>query len=97
MDHHDSHNTANLPHGGPYGFYPTEQEANFDMVYPQPGMNNYPVVPAAPPPRGYHPLPFILVFSFLNQLLTQPPLFRTPAGFSDAAHEPHGKHAPSSV
>jgi hypothetical protein len=54
MDHHDSHNTANLPHGGPYGFYPTEQEANFDMVYPQQGINTYPgVVPAAPPPRGY--------------------------------------------
>jgi len=53
MDHHDSHNTANLPHGGPYGFYPTEQEANFDMVYPQQGINTYPVVPTAPPPRGY--------------------------------------------
>lgn len=62
MDHHDNHNTANLPHGGPYGFYPTEQEANFDMVYPQQGINNYQVVPAAPPPRGSHQLPFILVF-----------------------------------
>ncbi|KAH9178842.1 hypothetical protein EDB89DRAFT_2063761 [Lactarius sanguifluus] len=50
MDHHDNHNTANLPHGGPYGFYPTtEQEANFDMVYPPQGINNYSVVPAAPP------------------------------------------------
>ena len=62
MDHHDNHNTANLPHGGPYGFYPTEQEANFDMVYPQQGINNYSVVPAAPPPRGSHHPPFILVF-----------------------------------
>jgi hypothetical protein len=54
MDHHDSHNNANMPHGTPYAFYPTEQqEANFDMVYPQ-GINTYPVVPAAPPPRGYH-------------------------------------------
>jgi hypothetical protein len=51
MDHHDNHNAANLPHGGPYGFYPTEQEANFDMVYPQQGINNYSVVPAAPPPQ----------------------------------------------
>jgi hypothetical protein len=97
MDHHDSHNTANLPHGTPYGFYPTEQEANFDMVYPQQGMNNYSVVPAAPPPRGYHLSSFSLVFSFLINFA--PPLspFRTPAGFSDAAHEPHGKHAPSPV
>ena len=61
MDHHDNHNTANLPHGGPYGFYPTEQEANFDMVYPQQGINNYSVVPAAPPTRGSHQPPFILV------------------------------------
>jgi hypothetical protein len=51
MDHHDSHSNANMPHGTPYGFYPTEQEANFDMVYPQQGINAYPVVPTAPPPQ----------------------------------------------
>jgi hypothetical protein len=60
------------------------------MVYPQQGINTYPVVPAAPPPRGYHPSSCP---QFLKQLLNSLPPFRTPAGFSDAAHEPHGKHA----
>jgi hypothetical protein len=43
------------------------------MVYPQQGINTYPVVPAAPPPRGYHP---ILMSSFRKHLLNSLPPFQ---------------------
>jgi hypothetical protein len=64
MDHHDDQNNAKLSHGGQYGLHPTEQEADFDMVYTQQGINNYSVVPAASPspPRESHHPPFFLVF-----------------------------------
>jgi hypothetical protein len=39
-------------------------------------------------------LPRVLI---LNHLLISIPPFRTTAGFSDASHEPHVKHAPSPV